>query len=350
MKNKDKYELSGRDENLSERKSRIRKTYEESKIIETPEQKQERVDEQAKKVDYKNSNFVIPEEVKNADEKPKVTVSQNKQTQQEVDYNKYNESLGKIDYNNYDTKETIENGNNKSGLNAVVLICIIVLFAIIAVMTIFIVDTTESISEEFVKYNNSYTGGTTHTFGGEICEYKNIVVELKEDYLGKWTIFATNKGNMDYGSTELLIIFYDENKEIIDIAIEHFSILPVNHTVSSISYDDIPEYDSFEIFYDKEETELYTSFGLDYTVDGVEFVNVEESYNITFEVKNVLAEKIDTVSFTSLLYMGDELVYSEEGYVSDLRSGKTKEESIYLDSEIEYDRIEFMINSVRLAD
>lgn len=337
MKNKDKYELSGNDEDLSEKS--IPKKSRQANY----EKKVEKKDYQTKTT---NSEYVIPNSIES--------------TKTAKDYNKYDENTSNVDYNNYNTKEAIENGKDKSELNSAVLFCIIIVGAIIFVSILVGLTTFNEVKSNFYEIESSsmekpivqtHNNDASYTFNGETCVYKDISVELKENWLGEWAIFTTNRGVMDYGATEIIVVLYDKNNKIVDVISEYFSIVPVNHTVAASIHDDIPEFDRFEIFYDKKETEERTSYGIKYTVDGVEFSNIKENeYSISYDVKNISGEKIESIEYMVLLYNGDELVYFQEGYGSDIRKNSTEEDSIYLDDEIEYTEIDFIVNNIRLEE
>lgn len=370
MKNKDKYELSGVDEDLSGRidfninisnnklqetvesdnYSKIKKKYEQESV----HQKVKKMVEEANNISAKN--VVIPENINADDEKKADFTSKYKNDyKKEKEYKIYEEPIITAKYNNEKNKKEpikIKGINAIGGVLFVFVVIMICGFAgVIELMadlenefsyenidTTFISDSKNPI-EEIVDEEN-------YGSNEDIKIYKGIKTKIIENEFGEKAVFVTNSNERELRGIRLSMVLYDENKKIVDINNVYFRVLPINHTVVAILNNNIPEFETYEIFYDVNAADSVLEYDKStYLFNGVNFENIaKDSYFIKFDVNNTLPQEIKEMSYVILFYRDGEIVYFKDDFLYDLKERKS--EKIYIDEELEYDNIEFLVNYI----
>ena len=368
MKNKDKYELSGADEDLSGRidfninrsnnkveetvesdnYSKIKKRYEQESV----HQKVKKMAEEANNVSAKN--VVIPENI-NVDDEKKADFTSKYKNDYKKEYKIYEEPIITAKYNNEKNKKEPIKIKGINAIGGVLFVFVVIMicgfagvmelmadleneFSYENIDTTFISDSKNPI-EEIVDEEN-------YGSNEDIKIYKGIKTKIIENEFGEKAVFVTNSNERELRGIRLSMVLYDENKKIVDINNVYFRVLPINHTVVAILNNNIPEFETYEIFYDVNAADTVLEYDKStYLFNGVNFENIaKDSYFIKFDVNNTLPQEMKEMSYVILFYRDGEIVYFKDDFLYDLKERKS--EKIYIDEELEYDNIEFLVNYI----
>ena len=370
MKNKDKYELSGADEDLSGRidfninvsnnkvqetvesdnYSKIKKRYEQESV----HQKVKKMAEEANNVSAKN--VVIPENINADDEKKADFTSKYKNDyKKEKEYKIYEEPIITAKYNNEKNKKEPIKIKGINAIGGVLFVFVVIMICGFAGVMELMADlenefSYENIDTTFISDSKNPIDKIVNEENYELNKdtniFKGIETRIIENEFGEKAVFVTNSNERELRGIRLSMVLYDENKKIVDINDEYFRVLPINHTVVAILNNNIPEFDTYEIFYDVNAADTVLEYDKStYLFNGVNFENIaKDSYFIKFDVNNTLPQEIKEMSYVILFYRDGEIVYFKDDFLYDLKERKS--EKIYIDEELEYDNIEFLVNYI----
>lgn len=370
MKNKDKYELSGADEDLSGRidfninvsnnkvqetvesdnYSKIKKRYEQESV----HQKVKKMAEEANNVSAKN--VVIPENINADDEKKADFTSKYKNDyKKEKEYKIYEEPIITAKYNNEKNKKEPIKIKGINAIGGVLFVFVVIMICGFAGVMELMADlenefSYENIDTTFISDSKNPIDKIVNEENYELNKdtniFKGIETRIIENEFGEKAVFVTNSNERELRGIRLSMVLYDENKKIVDINDEYFRVLPINHTVVAILNNNIPEFDTYEIFYDVNAADTVLEYDKStYLFNGVNFENIaKDSYFIKFDVNNTLPQEMKEMSYVILFYRDGEIVYFKDDFLYDLKERKS--EKIYIDEELEYDNIEFLVNYI----
>lgn len=370
MKNKDKYELSGADEDLSGRidfninvsnnkvqetvesdnYSKIKKRYEQESV----HQKVKKMAEEANNVSAKN--VVIPENINADDEKKADFTSKYKNDyKKEKEYKIYEEPIITAKYNNEKNKKEPIKIKGINAIGGVLFVFVVIMICGFAGVMELMADlenefSYENIDTTFISDSKNPIDKIVNEENYELNKdtniFKGIETRIIENEFGEKAVFVTNSNERELRGIRLSMVLYDENKKIVDINDEYFRVLPINHTVVAILNNNIPEFETYEIFYDVNAADTVLEYDKStYLFNGVNFENIaKDSYFIKFDVNNTLPQEMKEMSYVILFYRDGEIVYFKDDFLYDLKERKS--EKIYIDEELEYDNIEFLVNYI----
>lgn len=255
-------------------------------------------------------------------------------------------------YSNYGKKQVVLLDRNKKIVTYIIVFFFIILPILQTVLGIVITNigaVTSEIIEEVgsnsatPEYRPVLIENTSTNMVADLeTQRDNIIVSSKMLNNRELIIETQNTSAYAMKDIRLQIIFYDGEDKPIDISDMNIDTLFANQKNMQKLYD-VPE--NFER-YDFLVTQPYQSDRTVVNYDEIIVERVEDSTSyLNFKVTNNTNSTLSDVEIAILGYSGDELVLFETRNAWDIKSGKTKEATIY-SYNINCDRIEYFVNDV----